>query len=153
MKSPISLLIEAINAGASVSIEGNVFDGIIISDNAVRFERNDEGLVLEIEVNADTLTILPDGSFSFQDQDGDITIATITPFSDPSVPQDRITNALLEIAKAGGLTGVKAALRMAVVNFAIEFKNPGEAESLPDPDEALLEELADAILTPAFLQG
>jgi len=75
---------------------------------------------------------------------------TSKPPTDFSELQDSITNALLLVHKKSGTRGVKAFLRMAVANFCAEFS--GKKNPLNDPDEKMVNVLAEAIRTPVYRQ-
>jgi hypothetical protein len=66
-------------------------------------------------------------------------------------PQDQITSILLETHRHGGMKDVKSLLRMAIANFACEAGQTKD-NPLESPDEAILTEISEAILTPVHLQ-
>ena len=65
-------------------------------------------------------------------------------------PQDVVTDLLLDVHREHGMKGVKSFLRMAVANFSAEAG--GSADDENTPDDAILDELAEAIKTPVCEQ-
>jgi hypothetical protein len=73
--------------------------------------------------------------------------------NDPADASDVIADLLLKAAQNGGFPAVKLLIRGAVATFASEYgKTKEEIEALPEPDEDILRDLSEAVLTPAYAQ-
>jgi hypothetical protein len=135
-----------------------VFDIVRAGDSEnphFHFERVDKGSpsgTWEIAPQMHTFQMTPDGVWRFKDDDGDEeTCQFILPEEDASDVQDRITADLRNAFVRGGMKEVKYLLRLAVAGFACPPVESVE-DGIPEPDEAILQELSEAILTPCFQQ-
>ena len=150
-RRPIHILKEIIHLGASVAMASDQLSAKVIKKDTIRLT-GDGGRVFDID--PETLFIAPDGLWSYRDKSGHSVWFSVVenPCDDYGGLQDMITHCLHAIAKKERFAGVKKALRMAVANFVVEFKNK-KTKNLLDPNPALLEELAEAIQTPVYLQS
>jgi hypothetical protein len=118
----------------------------------VTFHREDEEYGWDIVVQMDTVERAGSG-WKFKDAKGEDNTVQLYGLAklhhdEAAHAQDVLTDFLLKTHEEAGIAGVKSFLRLAVANFTREFSG----NTTEDPDEGVLNDLAEGIKTPVCLQ-